>query len=427
MKIHFSFSTLGMIMNRLMNRQDPIGRAMPCSTVGSAWRCPSAVLLLVFISSGFLSACAPEAPQLLEDPSRKVVDPKPELDRALHGYIDKSGSWAIQPQFVVANSFAEGLAHVVDPRGSFIDKKGQFVIKEPFYLAGDFHEGLAWAAVPKTKWEEVHKAEDLHYGFIDKTGKFVIKPQYNRVTNFSEGMAFVQEPQSKKWGFIDKKGTMKIKAAYIIPINFKEKDISAFKNGSAVVCTSDHRLLSINKNARTLDDNEIHEVFVRSVENSEAKLFPWHLTKEGKVGYIDPPGNYKIPNIYLEALPFRDGLALVKKDELHSGFIDKNGRTVIDFTDKYDFESFSCGLSRAKEREGLNWGYIDKSGKVAIPFKYPDAEDFSEGLASAELLVDSKRFEQIKFPFPCPIKELLEFSKPSKEEAPALSDAGKLH
>ena len=60
------------------------------------------------------------------------------------------------------------------------------------------------------------------------------------------------------------------------------------------------------------------------------------------------------------------------------GYIDKNGKVVVDF--KYDFASeFSEGLARVKK--GEKYGFIDKNGNVVIDFIYDDADNFSDGLA----------------------------------------------
>ena len=66
------------------------------------------------------------------------------------------------------------------------------------------------------------------------------------------------------------------------------------------------------------------------------------------------------------------------------GYIDKNGKVVIDF--KYDFASeFSEGLARVKK--GEKYGYIDKNGNVVIDFIYDDADNFSDGLARVKQVI----------------------------------------
>ena len=59
------------------------------------------------------------------------------------GYIDKSGAWAIEPQFARASAFSEGLASVASVLGNgrrygYIDTQGEWVIAPKFTSAGQF-------------------------------------------------------------------------------------------------------------------------------------------------------------------------------------------------------------------------------------------------------------------------------------------------
>jgi hypothetical protein len=87
---------------------------------------------------------------------------------------------------------------------------------------------------------------------------------------------------------------------------------------------------------------------------------------------------------------FHEGLAAVTKyDRItsttvvqpingHAGYIDHSGRIAIPF--RYtDASDFSEGLAAVKVNQ--LWGYIDKSGKFVIPATYQSAGRFSEGLA----------------------------------------------
>ena len=80
---------------------------------------------------------------LLED--CRFVDglaPQRDATSLAWGYIDKSGAWAIDPQFSVAQAFSEGLAAVRSAgRGTefgYIDKSGEWVIEPQFYDALPF-------------------------------------------------------------------------------------------------------------------------------------------------------------------------------------------------------------------------------------------------------------------------------------------------
>ncbi|MBX9938102.1 MAG: WG repeat-containing protein [Candidatus Obscuribacterales bacterium] len=99
------------------------------------------------------------------------------------GYIDKTGTFIIPPQYDFAFPFSEGLAVIVDDgKYGYIDRSGKVVISPSFYEAGNFNEGLAPVQTENQKW-----------GYINKTGQFVIEPKYKAAYPFSEGLAFVEQ------------------------------------------------------------------------------------------------------------------------------------------------------------------------------------------------------------------------------------------
>ncbi len=90
----------------------------------------------------------------------------PAVDRGRFGYIDRTGAWAIAPQFDVERNFVEGLAFV--ERGGkwgCIDATGRLVIPLQFDWAYDFSGGLARVGIG-TQW-----------GYINTKGQFVFIPR----------------------------------------------------------------------------------------------------------------------------------------------------------------------------------------------------------------------------------------------------------
>lgn len=175
------------------------------------------------------------------------------------GYIDRQGKIVIQPKFMGAQDFAEGLAAVIDVRGKwgyinkagyfvispkfnpviefttppskfseglaavgsengtrrwgYINRKGEFAI-EPKFDSGYagcsyFSEGLAWVTVGCEP--EKRDLSTGKYGYIDREGKFAIEPCFDFATDFSDGLAKVQIDDASpfnrgKWGYINKSG-----------------------------------------------------------------------------------------------------------------------------------------------------------------------------------------------------------------------------
>jgi hypothetical protein len=123
------------------------------------------------------------------------------------GYIDKSGEFAIKPQYDIAKGFSEGLAAAKPAWGKYygyIYRSGEFAIKPQYDIAGGFSEGLA----------AVKPAGGKYYGYIDKNGEFAIKPQYASASGFSEGLAAVKPAEGKYYGYINKNGEFVIKPQY---------------------------------------------------------------------------------------------------------------------------------------------------------------------------------------------------------------------
>ncbi len=89
------------------------------------------------------------------------------------GYVDRTGRYAINPQFDEALAFdgATGLAPVKLDKWGYIDRSGHFVVNPQFDKARPFDPATGLAAV---------KA-DGKWGFIDATGHYAINPQFDEV------------------------------------------------------------------------------------------------------------------------------------------------------------------------------------------------------------------------------------------------------
>jgi hypothetical protein len=165
-----------------------------------------------------------------------------------YGYIDKTGTFRIPPQFGeyplsgFKGEFVNGMAiEYVSGKAGYIDKTGKFSINPQFDEADYFSNEHACVGVgeyPNTK-----------FGFIDKTGKYIINPQfsacgtYTRSGFFSEGLAAVAVGgvnDTKKFGYIDELGQM------IIAPQFKQAEV--FSGGLARVVNERGDYSYIDKN-----------------------------------------------------------------------------------------------------------------------------------------------------------------------------------
>jgi hypothetical protein len=117
-------------------------------------------------------------------------------------------------------------------------------------------------------------------------------------------------------------------------------------------------------------------------------LSPYVSAAKELWGYMDKAGKTVISPSFLEARPFKDGLALVDSilpsGESRQAFIDKKGDVVIDMTEKgYEsqYDRFSNGFLPVTPSGGGRPFYIDTRGKPALSPPYDSLSGFSEGLA----------------------------------------------
>lgn len=90
-------------------------------------------------------------------------------------------------------------------------------------------------------------------------------------------------------------------------------------------------------------------------------------------GYVDTQGVVVIAPAYLDALPFREGLAAVRV-AAGWGYIDARGHWVIPA--RYlAAGSFANGRALVRDPSG-SWGYLDRSGRAVIAPQYESASAF---------------------------------------------------
>lgn len=230
----------------------------------------------------------------------EMVVEKEKRSYRFFGYINKAGEIAIQPIFMQAGRFTEGMARIsmeggYPSRYGYIDKSGKIVIKPQFSHAGEFSEGLAMVQVDVGP-------EDAKVGYIDKAGNLAIPPRFDDNStsdlsevfiytssisdrDFSEGLAAVK--LNGRWGYIDHTGQTVITPQFVYAGKFKE--------GLAPV----------------------------AIKKARKRAY----------GYIDAKGNMVIPPQFEMALEFRNGLAQVGSIKSNGdfdkrGYIDKMGKYI---------------------------------------------------------------------------------------------------
>jgi hypothetical protein len=273
-------------------------------------------------------------------------------------------------------------------RYGFINQKGEIVIKPIFREAAEFMEGLCPARITGL------------YGFIDFTGEFMIKPQFDFARSFSDGLALVWIDEIPY--FIDKNGNKKFECTGY-------SDIYDFKNNLCFVITKSEKFGILNKKGELIADTIFKYIDpfkdgitrVKGINDSEKDPITGNRINE--IAIMDTAGNFTVPFGVLDQISeYNDGFFAARfanEEDLPAFLIDKNGRKVCAFPDRYfpPRNYFSEGLIavRAKyfesgktytEMDSLNItssiGYMDSTGNVIfVDSTWKDVFPFSNNRA----------------------------------------------
>lgn len=315
------------------------------------------------------------------------------------GYINQKGEYVINPQFMDAEFFYDGIAMVksIDGKVGYISKEGKYIIPAKFKEGISFSEGLTFVVsdggyptcidkTGKTVFQLKQAKEvfafseglamyklDSTFGLIDKTGKVVVNPQFEYIRPFKEGLAAVCK--NDKWGFIDKTGK--------IVINFQFDAVLDFHNGKAVI-RNNSQCGFIDKKGSYVINPQFDLAFPMS--EGMASI----LTGK-QFGFIGEDGKIMINPQFDEAYSFKNGMALIKQNEKY-GFIDKQGKIVIN--PQFDRATMFFG-DITFVRSGDKWGIIDVTGKYVVNPQFDEMKLFENEL-ELELDFGRCRFPSVK-------------------------------
>lgn len=300
-------------------------------------------------------------------------------------YIDRTGAVKINGPFDLAYDFCDGSAVVNVGDYKFVDGKWQYVAGDPrtdqsaligingeilklFNLGrlsdSNFSDlGVFQGFVPDADGHYAHQQMQL----IDRKGQVAARLPWGEAKDYSEGMVAVHLPDAGAgeelqsflgnghWGYCDRAGKCVIKPQFEV--------VGKFSEGLAAVSIGEP-----NYSVHSLVPNSYH---------------PYSFS------YIEKSGKILIQGPFLEAQPFKNGMAAVMLKGKW-GYIDKTGKVVVPC--EYDWAG-DFGGELAPVEKDLLVGFIDKTGKVVIPFKFKDAREFSGDLAPATF--DAKRWGYI--------------------------------
>lgn len=281
------------------------------------------------------------------------------LDYNKCGLIDRNGNEVLPCIYNELDYPAEGRILVVrDGHYGYTDLKGNIVIEPQYLLAGTFHDGLA----------PIQIIIDTYFtacSFIDTLGHQILPAIYETVQPFNEGYAPVMQYQ--RWGLIDQSGKEVLTIRYEQITN--NADGIFFAGDTAGMALFDYSFKPLTP-----------FVYTWTTGLCEGRI---GVRKGGKYGFLDVHGHEVIPCIYDEAGMFSNGRTVVAIDG-HYGIIDTNGSIILpleydDRTPHGDKYVYHDGLALV-EKDG-KLGYVDLAGKLVIPMYFDQAFHFTEGLA----------------------------------------------
>lgn len=123
-----------------------------------------------------------------------------------YGYVDRNGAWAIEPRYLEAKPFSEGLAPVRTENGwGYIDTCGVAVTSDHYQEAGPFKRGVA----------RIGRRFDgpVRYGLVDSSGREIISPRYDRLSYPQRGLITARD-EFGLWGCLSLYGNIAVPFMY---------------------------------------------------------------------------------------------------------------------------------------------------------------------------------------------------------------------
>lgn len=274
-----------------------------------------------------------------------------------YGYIDLQGNYVINPQFVEAGAFRDGLAHVVNKQymHGFIGVDGNYLINPNYSDVTIFNEGIAWV-------REIR-------GFpmaIDKKGNklFDVKEAHS-VSMYSDGLAAFEKKEkdhTSRFGYLDTKGKVAIPAQFF--------QAGFFCNGLAAVANEDYKYGYINKKGELVIDYQFDKA-TPFIDNKNAIVAIDNL-----YGVIDKKGKFVISPQFAEMVQDGDLYIVSFNKNGDRGFCDTKGKIVVN--PQFSRVAPFCGTNFAPVQmsSGNKMGYVNKKGLFVLHPQYDWASSF---------------------------------------------------
>ena len=303
----------------------------------------------------------------------------------LWGFVDESGKEIIEPQYIYAMDFEEGLAVVC--KGEWQEEAGKYLSDEELWGVIDVNG----KEIIPCQYDEIDSFNDapgifkVHtggwktgkWGVMDGTGKWIAPPIFNNISyDYQDGLfAFYEDRNVSGDEFRD--------ALYGVYDTLNQKilfepqftNINFMDNGLFCVETLD---ADANGTERIIDRNG-NEVFPSDYSGIKYYCEPYVVHKgkheDVRYGMINTDGSVILPCKY--KIPWcRNGISYEDKTII---FIENGRQGMMDFdenilipADNQEIFRLAGGLYGFK-RKGL-YGIVSKSGKIVLPAEYGTIE-----------------------------------------------------
>lgn len=284
------------------------------------------------------------------------------------GYIDRTGSFVIPPQFESAAAFQPtGLALVVQgDRSGLINAKGEWVYSGTgIYAAVGSEDGIVLDSTSGST-------------LLDASGTLLFEAEWISDA-FSDGLAPFQ--RDGLYGYVDSTGRVVIEPAFA--------RAEPFSDGLALVKLPDGRFAVINP-----DGQQVRDLGNDWVDSLGEGMYAYQDAATELWGYRSVSGEVEIAPQFREAGRFADGLAIVSVgDDWFSalrGVIDREGNFVI--PPAYEsIQYLGEGLyAVAKDVEGFGQSYFlqyaifSAGGRQLTDFRYYDVSLTPYGISVSD-------------------------------------------
>lgn len=262
------------------------------------------------------------------------------------GVVSYTGTQELEVKYQYIEKIHKNDMFVVveDDKQKLINKDGTVVLEEGFDSI---------VALLQNKENGVIYKKDNKYGVMNLTGETTIATEYDYLKEAKNG--FFIAKKDNKYGIIDIKNETKVDFIYNAASYSEVADIYV------------------------LEDENVNSVILNG--NSEEKLKGMLISLNEEKGFLvlKVGEDYKYYNFKFEEKQIKDvypsnTLYLSKKDGKY-GYVDKDGKVVVDY--KYDDakEQNACGFAAVK-KDG-KWGAIDSKGNEVLKPTY-ELKDYLE-------------------------------------------------